>query len=256
MKTRLKQGIQWVSGARKLLEYVPGRRLNHLLFLGIFKLIGSGPEELLIDKGDSAIMVGSPNPEQIHRFASLTGERGTVLFIEPHPDNAASLRTAASEYDNVTVIEKGVWSSKGTQELMLAHPNHPGDNKIPVDDIQHDNDYREENYNESIEIDVDTLDNIVGENDLQPDYIEIAVNGAELEVLHGLSNTLETYLSLSRLFVKGHPREEETGKPINTRIVNLLKDYGFQGIIGAATEPTVGDDAEWTRRDGDVYGWR
>lgn len=254
MKTTLKQGIQRVSGARKGLEYIPGRRLNHLVFLAIFKLLGSGPEELLIDEGDSAIMVGSPNPEQVHRFASLTGAEGTVLFIEPHPDNAASLRTASSEYDYVTVIEKGVWSSKGTQELMLAHPNHPGDNKIPVNGIQHDNDYRKENYNESIEIDVDTLDNIVEENHIQPDFIEIAVNGAELEVLRGLTNTLEAYLP--RLFVKGHPREEGTGKPINTRIVDLLHEHGYQAVIGAATEPTVGDSEEWTRRDGDVYGWR
>jgi FkbM family methyltransferase len=211
------------------------------------------PEELVIAEGDTAVMVGSPNPKRVHKFANLTGPDGSVLFIEPEPNNFNSLKDAGSNYDHVAIDRVGAWSESDKKELLLGDASNPGDHKIPVKNIEHDNDYRPENYNESIEIQVAPLDNILKENNITPDFIEIAVNGAELEILKGATNTISSAKPM--LFVKGHPRNKDTEEPINKQIAEFLRKQGYKTIIGASKMQTVGETKDWDERSGDVFAW-
>lgn len=235
------------------LRNLPTRTLKHQASLLLFNTIGSIPRELIIDSGDSAVMVGTPNSSRVDSFGELITPGGRALFIEPHPDNHARLREAAMQYDTVTVDDRGAWSKSGTQKLKLAADSNPADHKIPVENIEHDNDYRGENYTDSIEIQVEQLDRILSDHNIHPNYIEIMVNGAELEVLKGASKILRD--SHPRLLVKGHARETNTGTPINRQIVELLTEYDYKTAIGAVSDETVGNTDDWDRRAGDVYAW-
>jgi FkbM family methyltransferase len=46
-----------------------------------------------------------------------------ILAIEPSPDNAAMIRKNCEGYDNIEVIEGGVWDTPGT--LAIANPSEP-----------------------------------------------------------------------------------------------------------------------------------
>lgn len=247
MNSIFHRAVKWA------LQRVPTRTLKNNLLLGIFKIRGHAPQALTKGPGDSAVMVGTPNTERVHQFADLVGENGSALFIEPEPNNHERLQRAATEYTNVTVDDRGAWSESAVQELLLAAESNPADHKVSVEGIEHDNDYRDENYVESTEIQVEPLDTILSEHGITPDYVEVMVNGAELKVLEGATETLAN--AKPRLLVKGHAREEETGKPINRQVAAMLEEYGYNTVIGAGKDPTVGDTDDWERRDGDVYAW-
>lgn len=238
---------------RAVLKHAPGKAVNHRLAMAFHTRMGFIPREVLIRSGDSAVMVGSPNARRVSQFATLAGRAGDVLFIEPEPTNYETIQEAAEPHSNVRVDNRGAWSGTGTRELLLADDSNPADHKVPVEDIEHDNDYREENYIDSIEIDVLPLDDILAEYDITPNYVEIMVNGGELEVLQGATETLEQ--TNLKLLVKGHARDENTGKPINRDIAEYLREYGFKTRIGASTSAAADTD-DWEKRAGDVYAWK
>jgi len=234
-------------------QFLTSSQKRRLFELG-FTTRGLTPRGLLVDTDDTAIMIGSPNPVRVHQFARLTGHTGGVLFIEPAPTNASALRSVADQYSHANVDERGVWTENGAQELIVARPENPGDNKIPVENIEHDNDRREENYQKRIEIDVATLDSICRDHDLAPNYVEVMVNGAEMKVLEGATETLSNVGP--RLLVKGHARYQESKEPLNRTIAAFLEDYGYETMIGASEGSAVGDSEDWDRRAGDVFAWK
>lgn len=242
------------SVIRKMLHNIPSAYLKQELFKLIFKYRGHHVRELLLNEGDTAVIVGTPNQYRVHQFARLTGDSGQVVFIEPEPNNVKSLREAAREYSHVDIDTRGAWSTSGKQVLLLGSPSNPGDHKIAVDNIEHDNDYREENYTESVDIEVAPLDSILAEYEVEPDYIEIMVNGAELEVLKGATEVLTA--GRPKLLMKGHQRNATTGEPMNRRLAEYVEQYGYQTVIGANQNETVGETTEWTKRAGDVYAWK
>ena len=68
-----------------------------------------------------------------------------------------------------------------------------------------------------IKVEVDTLDNICKEQDFYPTFLKIDVEGAELEVLQGATNILN---SINALMVEITFHKKE--------IFQLLEKYGFQ----------------------------
>lgn len=243
IKNVLKSGLRSIPSESK-----------HELFKILHKSRGTALRELVISEGDSGVMIGSPNPQRVHQFAKLVGSDGRVLFVEPEPNNFNSLRKAGADYDYVDIVRLGAWSESGKQELLLGGESNPGDHKIPVENIEHDNDYRPENYNESIEIQVAPLDTILSENDVIPDYTEIMVNGAEFEILEGATDTLSS--AEPTLLIKGHQLNTSTGEPMNKQIADHLRKYGYKTAVGASTRRTVGETDEWEKRAGDVYAWK
>lgn len=235
----MRRGVRTV--VRRILRRTPGR-LRHRVLLTIFDSIGKIPRELVIETGDSTVMVGSPNAARLREFAGLTGSSGRVLFVEPEPENVRVLERAAADYHHAAVDDRGAWTESDTRELLLADESNPADHKVPVEGVEHDNDYRSENYNAAVEIEV------------EPDYVEIMVNGAEMEVLEGATRVLET--ASPTLYVKGHARSVDSGDPINERIAAFLEEYGYRAVVGAPSGSTVGDTADWQQRAGDVYAWR
>ena len=117
----------------------------------------------------------------------------------------------------------------------------------------HDNDLREQRerggYAEQY-VEVDTVENMLAAQLDRIDYIEIAVNGAEKNVLDGMGSLLG---KTRRLFVKGHPRDRETGRAACYSLSEFLQASGFDTQI---TQPSGAVDPTWGQREGDVYAWQ
>lgn len=210
--------------------------------------------EGFINKGDDVVIVGTDKPETVHRAASAVKQTGKVIVFEADDRNYERIIDASDEYPHVEIRKQGVWSDRGTVEFKIAPDSNSDDNKIVVEEVEHDNDYRENAYIDTVTLSVDSLDNLLTDEGIQPDYIEIAVNGAELEVLRGASDVLER--SKPRLWVKGHARQVDTKEPLNKTIVEFLEQKSYNTVISKGGSSTVADIEGWNRRAGDVYGWK
>ena len=80
-----------------------------------------------------------------------------------------------------------------------------------------------------IEIEVDTVDNILLENKIKkPDFITLEINAAEIEALQGMKNTLSE--KGIRIISAGWYNYQ--GKPAWKLIKKILEDYEFSVYIG------------------------
>lgn len=212
----------------------------------LIKLTNIAPNEFIIQKGDTVCLVGSPPGGEYLRMAKLVGKRGQVIVIEPEKGNLEKLRGEIKKegITNVKIIPKGAYSKKGRQTLFVS--DRPADHKIEISDIMHDNDLRQGAYISAEEIETDTLDNILNEIAVgHVDFVKITVNGAELEVLKGMEETLKGDV---KLYVKGCALKD--GEPINRIIASFLKNRGFiTNVLSEGTSP-VSDDFV---RAGDIY---
>jgi FkbM family methyltransferase len=115
--------------------------------------------------------------------ARLVGETGRVFSFEPDPVNAARLRRniVRNQFENVTIVEAGVWSSSGEFDFVAADERSPdrGVGKF----IAHDG------------RPCGTPTRCVSLDDFilaapAPDAVKCDVEGAEIEVLCGAVRTL------------------------------------------------------------------
>ena len=208
-----------------------------------------------VSRGETALQIGTPNPGTMERLSNAVGPRGLVVIIEPAPENIRRLEEARDRlnWPNVDLVRCAAWSESDEMKFSLAA--HPGDHKIAIDGIEHDNDYRPENtYEETTTVEAKPLDQIVEKHGLdQVNYVEIMVNGAEMEVLRGATHMLRGFRPI-RLLVKGHARTEQ-GQPLNQEISKFLDRHGLATVVTQGGDPAVGSNPEWRVRDGDVFAY-
>lgn len=132
------------------------------------------------EKGDIFIDVGAYVGVFTLEGAEAVGETGSVVAVEPEPRNGDLLlkNIETNGIKNATLVTKAIGDEKGRAKLYLSP--HSASHSI----AQRVGD----NY---IEVDVDTLDNLVSELGLKRvDFIKIDTEGSELEVLKGATNIL------------------------------------------------------------------
>ena len=234
---------------------IPEGRFRHILRVLAIRAGTTLPRCALVNRGDCVLQVGTPSPETICHYLEMVGPAGKVIVVEPEENNFNRLAadSVIAQAQNATLLRRAAWSQR--ECLALTVSKSEVDHKVEVPDIVHDNDYVHDNYVGTQMVQADTVDNMLDELGIERvDYAEIHVNGAELEVLRGMTKALPR---TARLHVKGHAIRKETGEPINQQISVLLKEKGFRTAIPRASKAR--DDAVaqgWTYRAGDVYAAR
>lgn len=235
---------------------VPGARTREKLAEFILNFKQNVPREMMINAGDTVVQIGTPQTETVRRIAKAIGEHGRAMVVEADETNVTRLRSwlASRNIKNVKLIHQAAADRKGVLTFLVSK-KWSGNHRLLDDSIVNDNDQLEIDATGSEylrkEVPADTVDGICAANDIDHiDYIEIAINGAELSVLKTMPEMLK---KTKRLFVKGHSRERETGMPICHAIKALLDAEGFRTRI---TRPSRAGTADWGKREGDVYAWR
>ncbi len=119
--------------------------------------------------------------------AKLVGSSGKVYAFEPAPENVAIVRRNLKQnnFSHVTVIEKAVFSSTGTAELLLA--KYAGGHTLATVGTPPDLDG-------SLAVQLVSIDYLVDRQEIEPPkFVKIDVEGAEIEVLKGMSQTISQF---------------------------------------------------------------
>lgn len=207
----------------------------------------------LVNPGDTVLQVGAAGAGIVEWVLSIVGPQGRVVALEPDERNFKKL-AASPLLQSEQVILKNVAAWSKREKLMLTVSHNPADNKIAVEEVLHDNDLVPDNYIHEQEAQADTVDNILKSLDISHiDFAEIHVNGAELEVLKGMEETLP---NACRLHIKAHALVGDDKVPLNQLIKEFLEERGFKIVIARSTEARTEAAAHgWTVRDGDLYAW-
>jgi FkbM family methyltransferase len=208
------------------------------------------PRELMIRAGDCVVQVGMNNEDNIQRLSNCVGVHGRAIIVEGDQNNVRKIRTliAQRQLTNVDVITCGAWSEKTQLRFKIA--KHPDDNRIEREGVSMPQEIGRNAYSDTLVIDVDTLDHLLADRDIaKVDYLEVTVNGAELEVLRGAESILR---QTRRIFTAGRARLPDGG-PANRYICRFLQERGFQTAITLASPSAR---ATFGRDHGDVFAWR
>lgn len=151
-------------------------------------------------------------------FASATGENGRVITFEPNPGNYSKIleNVNLNMFTNVDVRQVALGKKSG--EATLAFQPSGFSSGSIQDDIQKQ--ILQKKRSETVQVQIDTLDNQININNLpEPDFVKIDVEGLEMDVLLGMTDTIKNYKP--KLFIEIH------GVDIQKKIDNVKRVVKF-----------------------------
>jgi FkbM family methyltransferase len=165
----------------------------------------------------------------------LVGPEGRVYAFEPIPQNLATLRhnVALNGLTNVTIVEKALSSSTGTAQMFVSPWS--AFHSLDVEGAT-----KQENHGPAageVTVQTITLDEFLqGEGVCPPDLVKIDVEGAELIVVRGMSETLRTVKPL--LLCELHDTNLDYGEFVDSIDYRVrVIDGERPGLAAAARNP-------------------
>ena len=158
-------------------------------------------------------------------FADRAGPDGQVVAFEPHPDNyrRALTHLELNRVANVTVRNVAVGETTGSLDLL--GPPGGGGTASAVEEVQRKYLSLGEDL-ESVQVPVVSIDEEARSGAFpDPDFVKIDVEGMELPVLHGLSETIAR--CKPKLFVEMHGVDFEAKRANAAAVVEFLIDRGY-----------------------------
>jgi FkbM family methyltransferase len=185
------------------------------------------PGDLCFDVGAH---VGNP-------LWALSKVGARVVALEPHPDCMRLLRRWYGRYANVELVELAVGAEPGTRALFISERT-PTVSTISTDwiaAVKGTPGFTRVRWDRTIPVRVVTLDELIASYGL-PVFCKIDVEGAEFDVLHGLSYPLK---ALSFEYIPA-------AVDVAVRCVERLGELGRYEYNWSPSElPRLRSSAEW-----------
>ncbi len=234
---------------QRSIRFIPEGESKNLLRRLILHFRVGIPRELMVNRGDTVVQVGMWRAESARRLASSVGPSGQLLLVEMSSDAVKRINDTLDQmnFKNATVVNMGVWSEPGEIEMVCSDTESA--NRLETGRLHPEGENAQGETTGLVT--VETIENICDKNGIDAvDYMEITVNGAELEAIRGMGKMLQR---TKRLWVAGLTRDPETHEPLNIQIAQELRDHGFQTKISRSSRRTA---SVWGKIDGHVYAWR
>ncbi len=164
-------------------------------------------------EGDTVIDVGAYVGMFTVKTALHLSHSGRVLAVEPSQDNFSYLSLNTRGLANVTQVPVALGASTGYGRLTStdASPCHQ---------------LTEQRGKDTEEVRIETMDDMVARLEIDKvDFIKIDVEGSELKVLQGATNTLRN--NRLHLAIAAY-HDLDTGEPELPQVCELLKNAGFR----------------------------
>lgn len=124
-------------------------------------------------------------------FAREAGNTGQVITFEPNPRNYSAIldHIELNGLTNVRVLQIGLGSERGTSKFVV-------NDRLPARGTanpERQKQLLERGKARVLQIEVDTMDHQIAVNSLpEPDFVKIDVEGLGIDVLRGMSRTIES----------------------------------------------------------------
>lgn len=141
-----------------------------------------------IRPGDLCFDIGAHLGDRVRAWSRLGAN---VIAVEPHPGMMSWLRRWYGHQPNVTLIEQAVGAKPGNAALWMSRltPSVSTISREWLAAVQQNQRFAGVRWDEQILVNVITLDALIAEYG-KPAFCKIDVEGAELDVLQGLSQAL------------------------------------------------------------------
>jgi FkbM family methyltransferase len=138
--------------------------------------------EWLLTPGATAIDIGANCGVITMKMRELVGSGGKVLAVDPSPRSVERVlaHAQARGQTNVSAVATGLGA---TESQAVFHTALVGIGALPEAD-------QEFGTEDSVEVSIRRLDQLVHERELTPDLLKIDTDGSELEILRGAEQTL------------------------------------------------------------------
>ena len=172
-----------------------------------------------IKKGDVVVSIGASVGTNTLVFSKKVGSKGKVIAIEPDMNRLKylekNIRINKLE-NNIIIIKKGVWCKKSRMNFYK---------KAFFEGLSM---MRPDEHSIKSTIEVDTLDNILADLNIKKvDFIKMDIEGAEIEALKGIKETLknnDTKLAIASYHIVD-------GQPTYKTIIPMMKEMGFKSYF-------------------------
>lgn len=149
----------------------------------------------LVRKGDFVIEIGGHIGYISLYFAYLVGREGRVIVFEPGPNNLPYIRKNTKANTCISLIEKAVTDYTGSAKFYIENLSGQNNSLREEYGVLNKN-IRSAGINSVeksiVEVPCTTLDDFLLQTQaLSPSFIKIDVEGAEVNVLNGMKDTLE-----------------------------------------------------------------
>jgi FkbM family methyltransferase len=171
--------------------------------------------------GDVAADIGCHKGAYTYWMRRRVSATGAVFAFEPQPKQVEYLRNTftAMSYDNVVLVPMAVSNTGG--QLPLHVPE--GSGKTHAASLEAGS--AEHGAGNRIVVDVTTLDRFFAQQDRQPGFLKIDVEGHELAVLEGAKQILESYRPSILVECEARHRPDGDVRPV----FDLLDSHGYEG---------------------------
>src|SRR3990170_1926947 len=201
--------------------YVDSRDIGVTPFLlewGFYEKYETELFKRLVKNGMVVVDVGANVGYYTLLAARLVGDEGKVFAFEPDPYNYNLLckNIEVNGYGNVIPVQKAVSSKSGKRKLFLDKSNLGG----------HSLSEANVDKSASITVEVTSLDDYFKNTDYKIDVLKMDVQGSEMEVLEGMTNTINQNDNL-KIITEFWPMGLRNSGSSPAGFLNKLIEYGF-----------------------------
>lgn len=180
----------WIKHFLHSLQHSLGFSWSFLIYFGLplHHQVLARIYEPLVRPGDLCFDIGAHLGDRVRAWSRL-GAR--VIALEPHPGMMSWLRRRYGHQPHITLIEQAVGAAAGTTTLWVSRrtPSVSTISQEWLTAVQTNRRFAGVRWDEQILVTVTTLDALISQYG-EPAFCKIDVEGAELEVLQGLSQAL------------------------------------------------------------------
>ena len=172
-------------------------------------------------KPNGVLHVGAHEAEELDDYVKFNW--GHVIWVEAQPDLAKKLRTRLNPKYH-TVIQEVAWSRSGEKLIFNIASN--GQSSSLFEFGTHSTSYPEIEFIQSYEVETKRLDEILPSS-ASFDFVNLDVQGAELEVLRGLGQSLNR---VNWVYTELNRKEVYQGCAKVKEIDDFLRAQGFRRV--------------------------
>lgn len=185
-------------------------------------------------KINKCIHIGAHKCEELPIYINMGFVKEDIIWIEGNND-----MIEIANNNNITIYNY-VITDKDNDDIILYKANDTASSSI-LDIARHSEVYPDISYitkSKSKSITIDTFFDTKGINPCEYDFLNIAIQGAELMALHGAIK----YLKYAKaIYIKIHEIELYKNCPYVKDIDDFLKEYNFTRVITIMTNKGWGD---------------